>query len=183
MINLRPRVLAESDQHHLVQARFDVAHEAGVRLDSTRNQNVVGLRSMLVEVHRDPLRCVIDDDGLHRGPDLAAHCLGSDAVSCENPRLSLGRSASVASHRRHDERHGTQTFNMLDHRASDLPDVRDPTTPCRDRHRLPRADRLTQLERRQLRLHLRRDIRHSTSIELLTNTNHAREGHDLPILE
>ena len=183
MINLGTVMFAEADQHHLVQSRFNVADEARVRLHATDDQHMIGLRGVLVEVNWNPLRRVIDDDRLHRRPDLAAHCLGSDAVSRENPQLTFGRSATVASHRGDDERVRTEALHVIDHSERDLSDVGDPATPRRDRDRLPGANGLPQLQRRELSVDFCGDIGHTTGIKLLTNTNHAREGHGLPINE
>ena len=138
---------------------------------------------MLVEVNGDSLRRLIDDDRLHRRPNFTAHRLGNDAVPGEDARLPFGRSAAVTPHRGNNVRNRCEALHVIDHRAGDLPDVRNPATPRRDRDRLSGANRFRQLERRELKVNFARDIGHATSIEFLTNTNHAREGHGLPIYE
>ena len=63
-------MLAQADQHHLVQARFDLARESRVRLDAAGHDHVIALEGIAIEVHRESLRRPVDDDRLHRRADL-----------------------------------------------------------------------------------------------------------------
>ena len=108
VIDLRAFVLAQADEHHLHQAAFDVADEAGVRLDAADDQHVVGLEGVLVEVDRKAFGRLADDDRLHARADRAAAELLGDAVAFEQLALPFGRAAAVAAHRRHDERLGAR---------------------------------------------------------------------------
>ena len=88
VIDLRPFVLAQADQHHLHQARFDVADEIRVRLDAADDEHVVGTESVLVEMHRKALGGLADDDRLHAGADRAAAVLLRDAVAFDQLRAA-----------------------------------------------------------------------------------------------
>ena len=65
MIDFGPLVFAQTDQHHLVQARFDFADEPRVWFDSATDDDVVGLGGVFVEMDGDSLRCFIDDHRVH----------------------------------------------------------------------------------------------------------------------
>ena len=67
VIDLGPFVLAQADEHHLHQAAFDVADEAGVRLDAAADQHVVGLEGVPVEVDGKAFGRLADDDRFHAG--------------------------------------------------------------------------------------------------------------------
>ena len=108
VIDLRPFVLAQADQHHLHQARFDIADEIRVRLDAADDQHVIGAEGVLVEMDRKAFRRLADDDRLHARPDRAAAIRLGDAVAFDQLALPFGRAAAVAAHRRHDERLGAQ---------------------------------------------------------------------------
>ena len=56
MIDFGPVVLPQSDQHHLVQARLDLACKSGVRLDPARDDHVIALEGVAIEMDGDALR-------------------------------------------------------------------------------------------------------------------------------
>ena len=66
VIDFRPVVLAQADQHHLVQARLDVADEPRVRLDAVDDQHMIGLGGVFVEMDRQTVGRLGHDDGFHR---------------------------------------------------------------------------------------------------------------------
>ena len=67
MIDFRPMVFAQANQHHLVQTRFNRSHKPSVRLDSPCNDDMFRFPGVTVEVNRKLLRRLGDDDGLGRG--------------------------------------------------------------------------------------------------------------------
>ena len=83
-------MLAEADEHHLVQARFDGPDEASVRFDAAADEDVVGAERMLVEVDGDAMRGGVDDDGFHRRADFGAGEFLGDAVTFDDLALSFG---------------------------------------------------------------------------------------------
>ena len=43
MVNLRPFVFSKPNQHHFMKARFDISHEASMRLDAANDEYMIGL--------------------------------------------------------------------------------------------------------------------------------------------
>jgi hypothetical protein len=173
-----PRVLAQADKHHFVQARFDLAHETRVGFHSAANQHVVGFVSVLVEMHRDVVpRRVGHDHGLHRGADLGPHVVRRNAVAFQNRPLAFRRASAVRTHRGHDERLRSQPAKMGHGRLDDLGDVGDPSTARRDRHGLSRLDFWPKIQSGELFSHLGFNVHHARSIKRLPQTKHARKSH------
>ena len=110
-----PFVLAQADQHHLVQAALDLADEPGVRLDAPGDDDVVRLVRVLVEEDRHPVPGLADLHHLHRRPDRRPDVLLGDAVALDDFPLPLGPAAAVAAHRRDCERLGPEGLQLLDH--------------------------------------------------------------------
>ncbi len=103
VIDFCPFVLAQADEHHLHEARFDVADEAGMWLDAADNENVVSTVGVLVEMDRETFGGLADDDGFHAGADGTAAIGFGDAVAFDEALLPFGRAATVAAHRGDDE--------------------------------------------------------------------------------
>src|SRR5690606_2206120 len=118
-VELRSRMLAKPDEHHLVEPALDVAREARVRLHAIDDEHVIGSMGMLIEVNRKTVRRAADDHRLHRRADLAAHALGRDSVASEECELTFGRRSAVAAHRRHEKRNGPDPLQMINSRLED----------------------------------------------------------------
>ena len=62
----RAFVLAQADEHHLVQAAFDFADKVSVRLDAADDGYVVGLKGVFVEKDGDAVLGRAHLYGFHR---------------------------------------------------------------------------------------------------------------------
>ena len=171
MIDLRAFVLAEADQH-LVKPRFHGADEAGVRLHAADDQDVVALEGVLVEVNRNTLGGRVEHDGLHRGADLGAGEGFCNAVALDDAPLPLRGPAAVAPHRRDDHRLRAQRAHVVAHRLDDERDVRDPAAARRDRGGLAGPDFPAEIQRAELAMDLRRDVRDAGRLESLPDAEH-----------
>ena len=103
MIQGRAFVLAQADEHHLVQAALDFADKVGVRLDAANDGYVVGFKGVFVEKDRDAVLGRAYLDGFHRRLDGCAGVLLGDAVAFDDFLLRFGNAAAVAAHSRDEE--------------------------------------------------------------------------------
>ncbi len=171
-------VLAKSDEHHLHQAAFDIAHEPRVRLDAADHKHVIRLVRELVEMDRNALGRLADDDGLHRGFDRAAAKLLGDAVALDNLALAFGRAPAVAAHGRHNKRFGAEGFEMVDGGLDDRVNVGDAAAARRYGHALTRLDLLPEIQFGELALDFVGNVVDTRAVKRLTKTKHLGEsGH------
>lgn len=177
VIELRAFVLAESDQHHLVQPGLHRPDETRVRLDPAADDDVIALESMLVEVNRDALRSLIDNHRFHAGPDLRTAEFLGDAIAFDDAALAFRGASAVTAHGGNDDRHGPQTADMTADGFDDDGDVRDTAAAGGNGHRLARTDSGPQLQTGQLAFDLAGNVVQPGSIELLTDTQHAGKVH------
>jgi len=91
-------VLAQADEHHFHQARFDIADEIRMRLDAADDEHVIGAEGVLIEMHGKAFGGLADDDGFHAGADGAAAVALGDAVAFDELALAFGSAAAVATH-------------------------------------------------------------------------------------
>ena len=91
-------VLAQADEHHLVQAAFDFADKVSVRLDAANDGNVVGFKGVFVEKDGDAVLGRTHLDGFHGRLNGCAGVLFGDAVAFDDFLLRLGDAAAVAAH-------------------------------------------------------------------------------------
>ena len=94
----RAFVLAQADEHHLVQAALDFADKVGVWLDAANDGHVVGFERVFVEKDRDAILGRAHLYGLHGRLDGRAGVLLGDAVAFDDSLLCLGDAAGVAAH-------------------------------------------------------------------------------------
>ena len=158
MINLRPCVFAEPDEHHLHQPALHLADEVRVRFDSPTNHHVIRSEGVFVKVDGKTFRRLADDHGFHTGANRAAAKIFRNAVRFDHFALPFRRSAAVAAHRRHDERLRSELFQVRDSRSQNDVNVRDAAAPRRDRDGLAGPDFLAQFQLSQLSLHFTRNV-------------------------
>ena len=127
-------LLAESDDGHLGEPALDRALEARVRLDPIDWHDPVGAGRMAIEVQRHAIVRAGDLDGLHGRPDLAVDRLLGHPEGLQHRSLALGRGATVAAHRRHDERRRTECAQAADGAAQHRDSFDQPATAGADGH-------------------------------------------------
>ena len=108
----RAFVLAQADEHHLVQAAFDFADKVGVWLDAANDGHVVGFERVLVEKDGDAVFSRAHLYGLHGRLDRCASVLLGDAVAFDDSLLRLGDAAAVAAHGRNEEGLEAEGFEL-----------------------------------------------------------------------
>ena len=173
VVDAGARVLAKPDQEHLGQPALHPARELRVGLDAVADHHVVGGVRMLVEVNREALGRLADDDGGHGGADgTAAGPLG-DAVGFEDRPLAAGGAAAVAAHGGHQERLRAEPAKPTHDRAEDRGDVGDAAAAGGDRHGLPRPDHLVQPQLRELPLDCAGNVFDPWRVEPLADAEHA----------
>ncbi len=137
MIDASAIVLAQADEHHLHQAAFDIADEAGMRLDAVADDDVIGVEGVLIEVDGKALGGFADDHRVHAGPNRAPAKRFGDAVAGQDANLLLGGSAAVAAHGRHDERLTAQAPHVPNDFSEHQGDVGDAAAAGGDGDALP----------------------------------------------
>jgi hypothetical protein len=149
VIDFRSFVLSQADEHHLHQARFDVADEVRVRLDAADDEHVIGKEGVLVEVDGKTLGRLANDDRLHARADRAAAERLGHSVPFDQFALPFGRAAAVASHRRHDERLGPEPLQVPHGCLNDQGDISNPATAGSDSDRLATFDAAAEFQPRK----------------------------------
>src|SRR5690606_32050427 len=109
-----------------------------------------------------------------RRPDI----LFGNAISFDDFALAVCRTASVAAHRRNDDRLTPESANVISDRLNDQGDVGDTTAASRDRHSLSGLNPSFKPQSRKLTLHRSRDVDELCGVKLLSNPNHSWKGHD-----
>lgn len=95
MADMGAILLSKADGHHLHQAAFIGALEAGVGLHPIQNNDAIRLIRVLVNADLEVLR-MADLNRLHRGQDRAAHAFLRDAQGGQDHLLPLRSGAAVA---------------------------------------------------------------------------------------
>ena len=132
--------LAHADGHHLDQAAFDVASEAGVGLDSVDQHNAVRLNGIGVGVDRHAAVELSQNSGVHGGADGSPHTVLSQAVVFEYLPLALGVAGAVTAHGREQERFGTQRLDAVYHGLDNDLNIGDAAAAAADGDTLARLD-------------------------------------------
>ena len=122
-----------------------------MRLHAVADQHVIGLEGRPVKANIKAFGRPADDDGFGARSDGAADELFGDAVGFDEPALSLGRAAAVASHGRHNERLCAEARQMLDNRLGNDGDVGDSAAAGGDGHALAGPHFLAQVQPGKLR--------------------------------
>ena len=141
-----------------------------MRLDPVADQHVVGLEGQAVEIERKTFGGVAHDDRFHARTDRAADRFFGNAVRLDELPLALGRRAAVTAHGGNDERFGPQAGQMPDDRPDDRRQIGDSPAADGDRHALPRANLLPQVQPCELGVDLARHVVDSLALERLANS-------------
>ncbi len=134
MYQRRARLFAETDHRHLRHARLDRPFEAGVRFDPVHRQKSVSRSGVGVEVYRQSVVGVSDDDRVHRGANLGANGFFGDAQRGQHRPLSLGGGATMRPHRRNDKRLCPERSQGVDRAANQSNLLSEPARPGPDRN-------------------------------------------------
>src|SRR5262245_41530554 len=142
-------MLAQADEHHFHEARFNISDEVGVRLDAADDEDVVSAEGVLVEVDRKALGGLADNDGFHAGADRAAAVAFGNTVAFDQLALAFGGAATVAAHGGNDEGFSAKRLKVPDGRFNDEGDVCDAAAAGSDRNGLPSFDFLAEVQARE----------------------------------
>src|ERR1700722_13331486 len=148
-----------------------------MRLDAARDDDVIALERVAIEVDRDSLRRSVDDDCLHRGTNFRPRVFLGDPVRLEDLALSLRRAATMTPHGRNDHRLGTELADMVTNRLGNLGDIRDTAAAGGDSARLPSPDFFAEIELLELTRDFPRHVRKPIRVKGLPNSHHSRKCH------
>ena len=184
MVNLRPFVFAEADQHHFVQPGFDWTDEFCVGFDSPDNEHVIGFGGKSVKMHRHAVGSLSDDTGFHRGTNRHFDELFRDAQTGQHFDLAFGGSSTMAAHRGDEKRCCPDRCEV----GRDFPQnqsyIGDTATAGRNRHALSRSNFLRQAKGFHLSTDFAGDISDPRGLESLDDVAHSGEaGHGNSLFE
>ena len=169
-----PLMLAEPDQHHLVQTALDLPGERRVRLDPSHDDDVVGLIGVLVEKNGHAVIGLGNLHHLHRRADGRAGVLFGDSVPLDDGALSLCGAAAVAPHGRHDEGFGPGSLELPDQRLRDQGDVGYAPAADADGDAVAFLDFAMHTDFADFGTHGAFDVVEGGRVELLPNLHHSR---------
>jgi hypothetical protein len=121
-----------------------------MRFDAATYDDVIGAKSVFVEMNWKAFGGGTDDNGLHAGTDRASTEFFRDAITLNDLPLPGGGSTSMAPHGGNNERLRAQPLAMTDNGLDDQMDVRNPAATRRDGYTLPRTNGATQFQATQL---------------------------------
>ena len=150
MIDFCAFVFPQPDEQHFQHTTLDVTGKLRVRFDTVRHNDVISGERELVEMYRKTFGRPADNNRFHSCLDLAPAVCFSDPVRLDDLLLARRCATAVAAHGRHQERFGTQRFDVIDDRLDDFLDIGDATAADGNRHGLARLDPLAKCQVCQL---------------------------------